>query len=98
MCLSFVNGSYVPAVEVDISTMATRPIEDLSDKVNTPFPAYMLTRNEYIIYVTSKNYVMILKDGKLQQKFDFRPRFRPDKSYYIIRDDGISSLEIMSTC
>ena len=31
MCLSFIDDIFIPAIEVDINTMATKPIEDLSD-------------------------------------------------------------------
>ena len=84
MCISFVNSSSIPAVEVDINTMATRPIEDLSDaKIKSP--VYILSRNDYIMYVCKENDVMILKYGKFQCNLGLRPRLRYDKNYNLIR-------------
>ena len=83
MCSIFDNYRHISAIEVDIYTMAIRPIEDLNDEC-TQYPLYMLTRNNYTIYVSSENATMILKDGKLQFNLDFRPRYRYGKSYYDI--------------
>ena len=78
----FLVTTYIPAVEVDINTMATRPIEDLSD-ATIPFPIYMLTRNDYMLYVFPGNDIMILIDVKLLHKFDFTARVRFEKSKYL---------------
>ena len=80
--LSFDDESHILAVELDISTMATKPIEDLSSEI-LHSPYYMLSRNDYIMYVSSSpDGISILKDGKLQYNIDFKPRYRYGKSFF----------------
>ena len=83
MCIYFYNGDYIPAVEVDINTMATKPIEDLSDGY-IKFPQYMLTRNEYIMYVSRTDDIMVLKNGKVQFNVQVPDQFELDNNDDII--------------
>ena len=83
MSLAFEHDYYLHAVEVDISTMATRPIQDLNDD-SLRYPLYLLTRNDYIMYVRSEDGITLLKDGKLQFEIGFRARLRLENCYYSI--------------
>ena len=58
MCLTFEHMSHILIVEVDINTMATRPLVD----VDLPNAVYMISRNNYIMYVSSDS-TSIIKDG-----------------------------------
>ena len=76
----------MPAVEVDIGTMATRSIEALVED-DVHFPLYMIARNDCIMYVSNgMNRVSILKNNIFHVKIDILPRYRVDKTYYTIRN------------
>ena len=86
MSISFDDDSYIPAIKFDISTLSTRPIEDLSDG-SIHAPQFMLTRNKYITYVFSGfDGILMLKDDKLHVKIEFKHRYRLDKNFHIICD------------
>ena len=83
-CLEYVKERYTPAIEVDIKTMATSPIADLTfDQNDSPFN--MLPRNNYIMCV-SRRYdgITIYINAKWHSNIEFMDRHRHDKAYYDI--------------